>query len=591
MASKRYAADFETTTVPPAKVWCWGVASTDDPDKVITGRDIGEFIEWCSTAKNPTVYFHNEKFDGSFILDYLLRNGYKWKKDKGKCSEKEFTTIIDDFGKFYSIEIYWSRKGHKVQKCTIYDSFKIVPMGVDKAAKNFGLEISKLHIDYDRHNTECDILPEEWEYLEHDVRIMAQVLAIAFEWGLTKMTLASCCMADYKKSIGEKCFKHRFPAPSYAADEAIRKAYRGGWTYANPENTGREIGEGLVFDVNSLYPSQMAYRMLPYGVPKWYYGKYEPDENYPLYIQRFQCCFKLKKNYLPMIQIKHSTFFAATEYLESSGGLCIELTLASPDCELFFEHYDVEELKFLGGWKFKGSSTMFTHWVEKWVAVKIAGDKEGNKAKRQIAKLYMNSLYGKFGSSPKRRSKKPVYDENERKVKYEIIRTMCTNADGSPQLGADGKPRYLDYELVKPVYIPVAVFITAWARYTTISAAQKIHSDSIAKTGHSRFCYADTDSLHIIGTEIPEGLDVDDYRLGAWKCESHFTRAKFLQAKRYVEEIDGKLKVTCAGLPVDSHKYVTFENFEYGTEYGGKLVPKTVEGGVILTETSYKLKG
>lgn len=591
MASKRYAADFETTTVPPARVWCWGVAATDEPDKVIVGRTIDEFIEWCSTAKNPTVYFHNEKFDGSFILDYLLRSGYKWKKEKGQCSEKEFTTIIDDFGKFYSIEIYWKRKGHKVQKCTIYDSFKIIPMGVDKAAKNFGLQISKLHIDYDRHNTPCDILPEEWEYLEHDVRIMAQVLQIAFDFGLTKMTLAGCCMADYKKSIGEKCFNHRFPSPSYGADEAIRKAYRGGWTFANPENTGHDVGEGLVFDVNSLYPSQMAYRMLPYGVPQWFYGKYEHDEEYPLYIQRFQCCFRIKKNHLPMIQIKHSTFFTPTQYLENSGGMCIELTLASPDCELFFAHYDVEELQFLGGWKFKGSDTLFREWVEKWVAVKIAGEKEGNKAKRQIAKLYMNSLYGKFGSNPKRRSKKPVYNAEEKRVTYEIIRTMCTNADGSPQIGADGKPRYVDFELVKPVYIPVAVFITAWARYTTISAAQKIHFDSITKTGKSRFCYADTDSLHIIGTEIPEGLDVDAYRLGAWKCESHFTRAKFLQAKRYVEEIDGELKVTCAGLPADSHKYVTFENFEYGAEYGGKLVPKTVEGGVILTETTYKLKG
>lgn len=591
MASKRYAADFETTTVPPARVWCWGVAATDEPDKVIVGRTIEEFIEWCSTAKNPTVYFHNEKFDGSFILDYLLRSGYTWKKEKGQCSEKEFTTIIDDFGKFYSIEIYWKRKGHKVQKCTIYDSFKIIPMGVDKAAKNFGLQISKLKIDYDRHNKECDMLPEEWEYLEHDVRIMAQVLQIAFDFGLTKMTLAGCCMADYKKSIGDKCFNHRFPTPSYAADEAIRKAYRGGWTFANPENTGYDVGEGLVFDVNSLYPSQMAYRMLPYGVPQWFYGKYEKDEDYPLYIQRFQCCFRIKKNHLPMIQIKHSTFFTPTQYLENSGGMCIELTLASPDCELFFAHYDVEELQFLGGWKFKGSDTLFREWVEKWVAVKIAGEKEGNKAKRQIAKLYMNSLYGKFGSNPKRRSKKPVYNTEEKRVTYEIIRTMCTNADGSPQIDADGNPRYVDFELVKPVYIPVAVFITAWARYTTISAAQKIHFDSIAKTGKSRFCYADTDSLHIIGTDIPEGLDVDAYRLGAWKCESHFTRAKFLQAKRYVEEIDGELKVTCAGLPADSHKYVTFENFEYGAEYGGKLVPKTVEGGVILSETTYKLKG
>lgn len=591
MAAKRYAADFETTTVPPVRVWCWGVACTTEPDHVIKGQTIEEFITWCSTAHNPIIYFHNEKFDGGFILDYLLRSGYEWRKEKGKCGEKTFSTIIDEFGKFYAIEIYWERRGHKVRKCTIYDSFKLIPMGVDKAAKNFGLEISKLHIDYERHNTECEILPEEWEYLEHDVRIMAQVLNIAFDFGLTKMTLAGCCMADYKKSIGEKCFRHRFPSPTYEADAAIRKAYHGGWTYANPENTGRDVGEGLVFDVNSLYPSQMAFRPLPYGTPKWYYGKYEPDGAYPLYIQKFACCFQLKKNHLPMIQMKHSTFFTPTEYLTSSNGLRIELTLASPDCELFFSHYDTEELEYLGGWKFQARSDLFTEWVEKWVRTKIEGEKEGNKAKRQIAKLYMNSLYGKFATSPKRRSKKPVWNEAEQKVSYEVIKTMCTNADGTPQLDNLGNPMYVDYELVRPVYIPVGVFITAWARYTTISAAQKIHEDSIEKTGKSRFCYADTDSLHITGTDIPEGLDVDPYRLGAWKCESHFTQAKFLQAKRYVEVIDGALKVTCAGLPADSHRFVTFDNFDYGKEYGGKLVPKTVQGGVMLTETTFKLKG
>lgn len=587
---QRYAADFETTTTEPARVWCWGVANVECPDFVETGRDISDFIEWCKTANNPVVYFHNEKFDGAFILDYLLTNGYTWKKEKGKCSENEFTTIIDDFGKFYCIEIYWSRKRGRVQKCTIYDSFKLIPMGVDKAAKDFGLKISKLKIDYDRHNTECDITADEWQYLTHDVSIMAQVLQIAFSYNLTKMTLAGCCMADYKGMIGADVFRHRFPVPPIDVDRDIRQAYRGGWTYANPENMGHDVGAGIVLDVNSLYPAQMATRPLPCGYPKTFQGKYVQDNNYPLYIQRFSCIFRLRKNKLPMVQIKQSTYFAPTEYLTDSGGLVVVLTLASPDCKLFFEHYETEELQFLGGWKFHARTDLFRGYVEKWTALKIEGGKTGNGALRTVAKLMQNSLYGKFGTSPIRRSKMPVYDAEQQKVCYKPVKTMCTLENGQPQRDENGEIMYTDYEIVKPVYIPVAVFVTAWARYTTITAAQTIHEKSIAETGHSRFCYADTDSLHLIGDEIPEGLDVDPYRLGAWDLEAHFTHAKFLQAKRYVEIIDGNLKVTCAGLPKDCHKYVTFDNFEIGAEYHGKLVPKTVSGGVILTETKFKMR-
>ncbi len=587
---QRYAADFETTTEAPARVWAWGVANTDCPDFVEVGRTIGDFIQWCKDANNPIVYFHNEKFDGGFILDYLLRNGYTWRKDKRDCTENEFTTIIDNFGKFYAIEIYWKRSRGRVHKCTIYDSYKIIPMGVEKAAKDFGLKIQKLKIDYDRHNTETAITADEWKYLTNDVSIMAQVLNIAFSYGLTKMTLAACCMADYKGMITKKLFEERFPAPPYDVDREIRKAYRGGWTYLNPENAGRDVGAGIVLDVNSLYPAQMAYRPLPFGKPMTFSGKYQNDEKFPLYIQRFSCIFKIKKNKLPMIQIKKSAIFAPTEYLENSGGMVVMLTLASPDCDLFFEHYDVDELQFLGGWKFRASNVLFRNYVEKWTALKIEGGKTGNKALRTIAKLMQNSLYGKFGTSPIRRSKMPVWDPEAEKVIYKPILTPCTNEDGTPQFAETGMQMFTDYELVRPVYIPAAVFITAWARYTTITAAQSVHEKSIAETGKSRFVYADTDSLHLIGEEIPEGMDVDPYRLGAWDLEAHFTNAKFLQAKRYVEMIDGELQVKCAGLPKECHKFVTFDNFEIGAEYAGKLIPKTVSGGVILTETKYKMR-
>jgi len=588
---KRYAADFETTTEAPARVWAWGIADTDEPETVFTGETLDSFIEWCEYAKNPVVYFHNEKFDGSFILDWLFRHGFQWRESKGKCAEKEFTTIIDNYGKFYAIEIYWSRKGHKVNKATIYDSFKIIPMSVDKTAKNFGLSISKLKIDYDAHNEPGKpVTDEEWEYLRHDVSIMAQVLRIGFEYGLTKMTIGACALADYKKFIGDRRFEAFFPKLPFEVDCEMRPAYKGGWCFANPEHAGDDCGDGIVFDVNSLYPSQMAYRMLPWGIPLVYKGKYKPVEKYPLYIQKLRCWFKLKEGYLPTIQLKRNALFQPTEYATDSKGEIVDLCLCSCDLELFLKHYDVKYVEWCGGWMFHGRDDMFTAWIEKWANRKAEADKDGNKALRQICKLFMNNLYGKFSTNPIRKSKYPAYDKENKVVQYKPIMRKCTDENGKVQLDEFGKPVETDFEIVEAVYLPVGAFITAWARYTTISAAQAIHEKSRAETGISRFCYSDTDSIHLIGTELPDNIDIDPYRLGAWKHESTFTRARFVQAKRYIEEIDGELHVTCAGMPAVCHKYVTWDNFKNGTQYPGKLVPKTVPGGTILVETTYTMK-
>ena len=105
-----------------------------------------------------------------------------------------------------------------------------------------------------------------------------------------------------------------------------------------------------------------------------------------------------------------------------------------------------------------------------------------------------------------------------------------------------------------------------------------------------RFCYCDTDSIHIVGDDIPD-IDIDDKELGKWALESKFTRARFLRAKTYIEELeDGTLNVKCAGLPDNLKELVDFNNFHYGLKLHGKLLPKRYDGGVILEETDFTIK-
>ena len=75
----RYAADFETTVNPEhTDVWAWGLAPVGETEKIEYGTNIDTFIQRLKQEKDDvTVYFHNLKFDGEFIIYWLLHNGYE----------------------------------------------------------------------------------------------------------------------------------------------------------------------------------------------------------------------------------------------------------------------------------------------------------------------------------------------------------------------------------------------------------------------------------------------------------------------------------------------------------------------------------
>ena len=115
--------------------------------------------------------------------------------------------------------------------------------------------------------------------------------------------------------------------------------------------------------------------------------------------------------------------------------------------------------------------------------------------------------------------------------------------------------------------------------------------------------------------ELKDVIFLDDYALGAWAKESDFDRALFIRQKCYVEEENGKLNVTVAGLPKYLTPLITFENFKKGFSTEGltlkqminlaskngatdeqikklhhKLTYKYVKGGVILADTDFTIK-
>ena len=390
-----WSADFETTTdKDDCRVWAFALSNIENPDDFRYGNSIDDFLEFCANPKeNYTMYFFNLKFDGNFIISHLLKSSYEYISDAKERRDNTFTTLITDTGTFYSIEIYFKVKNHHVNKVKIVDAMKLFPnFSVERLAESFGLPISKLELDYkEKREVGHELTEHEIEYIKNDVTIVALALQAMFDRGLTRMTIASNALADFKKRCNN--FKRYFPELPELVDEDIRASYKGGFTYVNPIYAGKELGNGMTLDVNSMYPYILHEMSLPVSAPVYYEGKFEEDEQYDLYVQSFSCIFKLKEGKIPSIQLKHTFGFQSNEYVVSSNNEEIALTLTKPDLELFFEQYDVIKPKWIGGWKFSSLHHVFDSYIDYWMNEKITAGKEGNKGKKQIAKLMLNSLY------------------------------------------------------------------------------------------------------------------------------------------------------------------------------------------------------
>lgn len=649
---KTFVADFETTVYDgqeSTEVWASAMADMADPDdNVFVFHSIGETLEYIQfLAEDVELYYHNLKFDGNFWLWYLIhelhfKQGYEVIKDgelleyimkKPKdIANNEVVYVISDMGQWYTITFKY--RGHKV---TLKDSLKLLPFSVKKIGKDFKTKHQKLEMEYKgKRYAGCNITTEELQYIKNDVLVMKEALQIMFNEGHNKLTIGSCCLAEFKKIVGRYDWEKDFPRLDYIAldpaeygasnaDEYIRKSYKGGWCYLVEGANDRIYKSGTTADVNSLYPSMMhseSGNIYPHGKPCFFKGA--PPEKALLpnryYFIRIRTRFYLKEGKLPFIQIKGNPLYKSTEMLKTSdfkdkktgkyykffydkNGVkhdsIVELTLTCTDWILMQEHYNLVDLEILDGCWFFARAGMFDEYINKYKQIKMTS----KGAQRQIAKLFLNNLYGKLATSPIS-SFKVAYLKEDESLGYDI---QC----------AEDKD---------PVYIAAGSAITSYSRNFTIRAAQANFHGADAKG----FKYADTDSIHCdLAPEEIKGIRVDDNAFCCWKLESGWDKAIFVRQKTYIEHItqeDRKpiekpyYNIKAAGMPqackdllnismigatdTDKEKYKndeeklkfittkrTMKDFKAGLTISGKLIPKCIKGGVVLEESYFTLRG
>ena len=657
-STKVFVGDFETTVYEgqiDTQVWASAVVEIGTEDVKIFGSIDATFEYLFEQDFNIRIYFHNLKFDGSFWLSFLLKLGYKQAytklNDEGTLVEwldnkdmpkNSFKYSISSKGQWYVITI----RTEKNNIIEIRDSLKLLPFSVKRIGKAFKTRHQKLEMKYEGFRyPNCPISDEEKEYIKNDVLVIKEALEITFKEGHDKLTIGACCLHEFKCLFDSKeMYESVFPDLSeigidhalynaYTVDEYIRRSYKGGWCYVVKGKENQIFTDGITADVNSLYPSVMSSESgsyYPVGEPTFWKGNFIPkmivnNTDYYYFI-RVKTRFYLRKNKLPFIQVKNDYRYRGNECLESSdvwdkeqkryvthtrdsytgelNDTRLVLTLTMVDFALFLEHYEVVEFEILDGCYFRTEIGIFDQYISKYRKIKETS--EG--AIRELAKLFLNNLYGKMASSTDSSFKIARLDDDG------VLKFMTINESHK-----------------KAGYIAVGSAITSYARNFTIRHAQK-NFYGADKRG---FIYADTDSIHcdLKADELVD-IKVHPTNFCCWKLEASWDKAIFVRQKTYIEHVTAEnlkpivepyYNVKCAGMSShckelfvksilgfneqDEEEQVkirngdytrqelaflkthrTLQDFKVGLTVPSMLKPRQIRGGVLLVASDYRMR-
>lgn len=642
-----FVGDFETTVYKGqvhTEVWASASVELFTEDVHIFHSIEEQWEYFLSLNSNIVCYYHNLKFDGAFWLSHFLIDlGYEQAYNRAGDSADDlewlapkdmknntFSYSISNMGQWYRITA--KVKDHFIE---FRDSLKLLPFSVKRIGQSFGTKHKKLDMEYKGFRyAGCVITDDEKQYISNDILVVKEALEIMFTEGHKRLTIGSCCLAEYKKSVGGKTYDRLFPnvyeipidKSIYGFDNAgdwIKQAYRGGWCYLVKGKERKVFHNGTTADVNSLYPSMMSSEsnnFYPVGVPTFWHGNYIPDEALlptSYYFIRIRTRFYLRDGYLPFIQLKNTLLYKPTEMLETSDvynrkdgkyydryiGIdgtvkeaIVTMTMTMTDFQLLKEHYELVDFEIVDGCYFNSAIGIFDVYIEKYKQIKL----KSKGAMRELAKLFLNNLYGKMASS-KNSSFKVAYVKEDKSLGFYTV-------------VANDK---------KPGYIPVGAAITSYARNFTIRAAQKNYH-GVNERG---FIYADTDSIHCdLAPDEIVGIIEHPKDFCCWKLESCWDVGMFTRQKTYIEHIVAENKepienpyynVKCAGMPEkckdlfiksmegyvpkegdefteDELEFLstkrTLEDFSVGLRVPGKLLPKRIPGGVLLVDVPYEMR-
>lgn len=583
----------------------------NNPDEMIKAC----ILELCRFKFNyHKIYIHNfANFDGIFLL-------------KNLTDLSNDVNVIINNGKLISIEFKFKKEHWKNPMVLSFrDSYQILPASLRNLAKSFDVTTQKtifpynfvnnpnldllyigkvpayahfVNLTYDEYLLYCEqfknkqwsLHDESIKYCLEDCKALHEVISKfnSFYFKLFKLNINE---GPTISSHAFKLYRSKFMPmnliPMVYGDEYdfIKISYTGGSTdMFIPTNSNGELIYG--YDVNSLYPYIMKNCLMPVGEKIYFDGdirKINPDA-----FGFFYCEVEAPKNLLhPIIQL----------HVKTKGGLRTLAPTGTFHVVIFSPEMD-NAIKL--GYKFKilkgytyNSKIIFSNYVEN--LYKIRSEYSKDHPMNYIAKLFLNSLYGRFGM-------KDIFDT-----------TLLLDADkyGEYTDNIDSKPYFIN-DIIKlnnkflikfedkvksynnleyNVNVAIASAITSYAR---------IYMSQFKNNSKIKLFYTDTDSIFTNlnpnkMNNIFPGI-VNNKELGKLKLESVSKKVIFLAPKCYaLQTVEDKFMYKVKGLinktDVNINDFNTLlKKDSIIKKNQTKWYKSLSQGTIALLEQSYTLK-
>jgi hypothetical protein len=488
------------------------------------GTDYKEFTTWgdffniIKTNPDKTVFYaHNAaKYDNRYLLYEAFKRSYKVKN-----------ILYIQGGFVFKIKI--NNKTYDFR-----DSIFLTPGKLKDLCKDFKISQSKKEFDINEWaKNGYPITPEVKEYLKYDCISLYELLEkfySEFNVNDVKLTIASTAF-----NILLKDEKKRKALANYISKEdeiEIRKAYKGGRC-----EVYKRKGENLFkYDVNSMYPFVMRNFLYPAGDMFRAINKREID----ICINKFKnigivkANIKAPYNHIPYLVKKDETL----NKLIAPIGTWADYITTFEYLEALKRGYEIDIIE---AYLYKKKENHFKSYVDNYYNIK----KTSTGAKKQIAKLMLNSVYGKFAQKR----------TNDKIVTLPYIIEKGLRISNFVPLGSKMYTKEETYYYDRRINPIQSIFVTAYARHILYEGIENIINQG------GEVYYADTDAII---TDIKlDNNKVSDTELGKWALETQIEKYIGIDAKLYI--CDDKVKAK--GIPSTEQqklKYGDFQNMLIG---------------------------